>query len=227
MNAVATVQGTSRREIEMRIGIIGSGRIGATTARLFAAAGHDVTIANSRGPESLRELVDELGPRVRAATVADAAHDAEVVLVAVPLHAYPDLPADAFAGKVVIDANNYYPERDGQIAELDNGETTSSELLARHLSGARVVKAFNTMNFRPLGSEGRLHAPRAERLALYLAGDDEQANAVVAGLIEEIGFAPVETGGLHEGGARQQPGMPIYNRPMTAEEAEAAVTSLR
>ena len=139
----------------MRIGIIGSGRIGSTAARLFAAAGHEVTIANSRGPESLGELVDEIGPNAQAATVADAARDAEIVLVAVPLRAYSDLPAEAFVGKVVIDANNYYPERDGQIAELDSGQTTSSELLARHLQGARIVKAFNTMNFRPLGSDGR------------------------------------------------------------------------
>lgn len=209
----------------MKIGIIGSGRIGSTTARLFAAAGHEVTIANSRGPASLGELVDDLGPNSRAGTVADAARAADVVLVAIPLRAYSDLPADAFAGKVVIDANNYYPERDGQIAELDKGEATSSELLARHLSDARVVKAFNTMNFRPLGSEGRPGAPRSERLAIYLAGDDDQAKEVVAGLIDEIGFAPVDTGSLREGGARQQPGAPIYNNPMTAREAEAAVTS--
>ena len=211
----------------MKIGIIGSGRIGATTARLLAGAGHEVTIANSRGPESLGDLVGELGPNARAGTVADAARDAEIVLVAVPLRAYADLPAEAFAGKVVIDANNYYPQRDGQIAELDSGETTSSELLARHLNGARIVKAFNTMNFRPLGSEGRPNAPRAERLAIYLAGDDDRAKEIVAGLIDEIGFAPVDTGNLHEGGARQQPGTPIYNNPMTAEEAKAALTSLR
>jgi hypothetical protein len=211
----------------MRIGIIGSGNIGATTARLFAEAGHEVTIANSRGPESLGELVGELGPKAKAATVADAAQSSEVVLVAVPLKAYPDLPAEAFAGKVVIDANNYYPQRDGNLAELDREETTSSELLARHLSGARIVKSFNTMNFRPLGSEGRPDAPRAERLAIYLAGDDDGAKEIVARLIDEVGFAPVDTGSLHDGGARQQPGSPIYNNPMPAEEAEAAVTSRR
>ena len=159
----------------MKIGIIGSGNIGATTARLFAGAGHDVTIANSRGPESLAELVGDLGPNAQAATVEDAARASDVVLIAIPLRAYPDLPAEAFAGKVVIDANNYYPQRDGQIPELDREETTSSELLARHLTGARIVKSFNTMNFRPLGSDGRPDAPRAERLAMYLAGDDEGA----------------------------------------------------
>jgi predicted dinucleotide-binding enzyme len=211
----------------MKIGIIGSGNIGATTARLFAAAGHDVTIANSRGPESLAELVGDLGPNARAGTVDDVARASDVVLIAIPLRAYPDLPAEAFAGKVVIDANNYYPQRDGQIPELDREETTSSELLARHLAGARIVKSFNTMNFRPLGSDGRPDAPRAERLAMYLAGDDEGAKEIVAGLIDEVGFAPVDTGSLHEGGVRQQPGSPIYNNPMPAEEAEAAVTSRR
>ena len=211
----------------MKIGIVGSGNIGATTARLFAAAGHDVTIANSRGPESLAELVGDLGPNAQAATVEDAARASDVVLIAIPLRAYPDLPAEAFAGKVVIDANNYYPQRDGQIPELDREETTSSELLARHLAGARIVKSFNTMNFRPLGSDGRPDAPRAERLAMYLAGDDEGAKEIVAGLIDEVGFAPVDTGSLHEGGVRQQPGSPIYNNPMPAEEAEAAVTSRR
>ena len=211
----------------MRIGIIGSGNIGATTARLFAEAGHEVTIANSRGPESLAELVGDLGPNAQAATVEDAARASDVVLIAIPLRAYPDLPTEAFAGKVVIDANNYYPQRDGQIPELDREETTSSELLARHLTGARIVKSFNTMNFRPLGSDGRTDAPRAERLAMYLAGDDEGAKEIVAGLIDEVGFAPVDTGSLHEGGVRQQPGSPIYNNPMPAEEAEAAVTSRR
>jgi 8-hydroxy-5-deazaflavin:NADPH oxidoreductase len=211
----------------MKIGIIGSGNIGATTARLFAGAGHEVTIANSRGPESLTELVADLGANARAGTVEDAARTGDVVLVAIPLRAYPDLPAEVFAGKVVIDANNYYPPRDGEIAELESGENTSSELLAGHLTGARVVKSFNTMNFRPLGSEGRPGAPRAERLAIYLAGDDDRAKKVVAGLIEEIGFAPIDTGSLAEGGARQQPGTPIYNNPMTAREAEAAVTSRR
>ena len=117
----------------MKIGIIGSGNIGATTARLFAGAGHEVTIANSRGPESLTELVHDIGPQARAATVEDAARASDVVLVAIPLRACPDLPADAFAGKIVIDANNYYPQRDGEIAGLESGETTSSELLARHL----------------------------------------------------------------------------------------------
>ena len=216
------------KEIEMNIGIIGSGNIGATTARLFTGAGHEVTIANSRGPESLAELVADHGAQRSCGNGRGRGpRRATSILIAIPLRAYPDLPAGAFAGKIVIDANNYYPQRDGQIPELDREETTSSELLARHLAGARVVKSFNTMNFRPLASEGRPDAPRAERLAIYLAGDDAQAKDVVAALIDEVGFAPVDTGTLHDGGARQQPGSPIYNNPMTAEEAEAAVTSRR
>ena len=208
----------------MKIGIIGSGKIGWTTARLFLAAGHEVTVANSRGPETLTNLVGELGAGALAGTVEAAARSSEVVLVAIPYKAFTDLPADAFAGKTVIDATNYYPQRDGEISELERGEAASSELLARHLAGADVVKAFNTMNFVPLGSEGRPETPRQERLALFLAGDDEEAKAVVAGLIEEIGFAPVDTGTLHES-TRQEPGAPVYNNPMTAAEAEAAVTS--
>ena len=209
------------------IGLIGSGHIGGTVARLAVDAGHDVVLSNSRGPETLTDLVAELGPRARAATPAEAAAAGDIVVVTVPLKAYREVPVEPLRGKVVIDTNNYYPQRDGQIPELDREETTSSELLARHLTGARIVKSFNTMNFRPLGSDGRPDAPRAERLAMYLAGDDEGAKEIVAGLIDEVGFAPVDTGSLHEGGVRQQPGSPIYNNPMPAEEAEAAVTSRR
>jgi predicted dinucleotide-binding enzyme len=205
----------------MRIGIIGSGHIGSTAARLFTRAGHEVAISNSRGPESLSSLVAELGERARAATVEEAAAFGEVALVAVPLRAYRDLPADRLEGRIVIDACNYYPERDGHIEALDGGRTTSTEMVAAHLPGARVVKAFNTMYYETLGSEGRPDAPRDERLVLFLAGDDEEAKRVVAELIEEAGFAAVDTGALAEGGRRQQPGSPIYNSPVTPAEATA------
>lgn len=204
----------------MNLGVIGSGRIGATFARLAVAAGHRVAIANSRGPESLRALVAELGDGARPASIEEAAGFGEMVLVAIPLGAYRDLPADAFTGRIVIDANNYYPGRDGQIEELDQGRTTSSELLAAHLPGARVVKAFNTMYFETLAGEGRPDAARDERLALFVAGDDGEAKRRVGELIEQLGFAPVDTGSLAAGGARQQPGSSIYNQPMTAPEAE-------
>lgn len=203
----------------MKIGVIGSGKIGATSARLFAEAGHSVWIANSRGPESLVDSASEIG--VQPATVEQAFAEADVILVAIPLGRYRELPRDAAAGKIVIDADNYYPGRDGQIGELDADETTSSELLADHLRGARVVKAFNTMYFKTLAEQGDASAPGSDRLALLVSGDDGAAKAVVAQLIDQIGFTAVDMGSLADGGRRQQPGSPLYNEPLTAAEAQA------
>jgi predicted dinucleotide-binding enzyme len=205
----------------MNIGIIGSGMIGSTTAPLFIQAGHEVAISNSRGPESLAGLVAELGPEAHAATVAEAASFGEVVLLAIPLGAYATLPAGSLSGKIVVDAMNYYPQRDRGI---NLGGRTSSEVVAEHLPGARLVKAFNTLYFETLTAEGRPDAPVDERLAIFLAGDDTAAKAVVAHLIEEMGFAPVDTGSLREGGERQQPGSSLFNRPMTGAEAWAALS---
>jgi 8-hydroxy-5-deazaflavin:NADPH oxidoreductase len=126
----------------MRIGIIGSGKIGGTLARRFVDAGHEVAVSNSRGPETLEDLVGELGPPAQALTAAEAERFGELVVVSVPLGRYRELPTDSVAGKVVIDTNNYYPQRDGHFAELDHDGTTSSELLQAHLPGARVAKAF-------------------------------------------------------------------------------------
>ncbi len=199
----------------MKIGIIGAGKIGGTAARLFARAGHEVAISNSRGPETLSGLVDEIGDGARAVTMEEAADFGEVVLEAIPFGRYEELPADRLAGKVFIDASNYYPKRDG---EMDLGGLTSTEAIARYLGDARVVKAFNTMYYGTLASEGRPDAPREERLVLFVAGDDEDAKAVVSRLIEEIGFAPVDMGPLKES-HRQEPGAPVYNNPMTPERA--------
>jgi 8-hydroxy-5-deazaflavin:NADPH oxidoreductase len=199
----------------MNIGIVGSGNIGATAARLFAEAGHDVAVSNSRGPETLEGLVAAIGPRARASTVEEAADFGEVVLVAIPFFAYETLPTDLLAGKIVVDAMNYYPGRDG---EMDLDGLGSSELLARHLPDARVVKAFNTMYYETLGAGGRPDAPPAERLVLFVAGDDAEAKAVVLELIEEIGFTAVDVGTL-EDGRKQQPGSPIYNVPMNEAQA--------
>ena len=207
----------------MKIGIIGSGNIGGTLTKLFAQQGHEVAVANSRGPDTLGDLAAQAGERARAATVDDAAEFGELVVVAVPLRAYRALPADRLAGRVVVDANNYYSQRDGSIAELDDDSTTSTELLARHLPGSTVVKAFNTMQSGTLAGEGRPGAPREDRLAIFVAGDDEAAKRKVAGLIDDIGFAPVDTGGLADGGRRQQPGAPVYGATMKAPEAEAAI----
>jgi predicted dinucleotide-binding enzyme len=208
----------------MNIGIVGSGKIGATAARLFAHAGRDVAVSNSRGPESLVPLVEEIGSNARAATVEEAADFGDVVLVAMPFFAYEVLPADQLAGKVVVDAMNYYERRDGRI---DFDGLTSSEVVARYLPNSRLVKAFNTMYYQTLRTEGRPSAPTEERLVLFVAGDDGEAKAVVSRLIEEIGFAPVDTGSLRDGGRKQEPGSPIYNVPMTAGRAHEELAAMR
>ena len=208
----------------MKIGIVGSGNIGGTLTKLLAGHGHEVAVANTRGPDSLADLVADAGDGARAATVEEAIDFGDLVVVAVPVYAYADLPNDGVDGKIVVDAGNYYPARDGGIEALENDETTSTELLGDRLRGARLVKAFNTMNFRTLAADGRPGAPREERLALFLAGDDEHAKSVVAELIEELGFAAVDTGSLAEGGRRQQPGAVVYNTPMRAGDAEAALS---
>src|SRR3954447_3981106 len=136
---------TSRSSTMTTIGLIGSGNIGSTVARLAVDAGYDVVLSNSRGPETLTDLVEQLGPRARAATPADAAVAGDIVVVTVPLEAYRQVPAEPLRGKVVIDTNNYYPDRDGHIAELDDESTTTSELLQAHLPESRVVKAFNNI----------------------------------------------------------------------------------
>lgn len=208
----------------MKIGIIGAGMIGGTTARLFAKAGHEVAVSNSRGPESLAELVAELGPRARALDVDEAARFGDIVLLAVPWRRPEALPSpEAVAGKIVVDAMNPYKEGGGIV---DLGKTTSSEETARRLPGARLVKAFNTIWYKHLGANGRPDLPVEERQTIFLAGDDAEAKAAVARLIEEIGFAPVDTGSLREGGRRQQPDSPIYNKPMKPGEARAALARL-
>lgn len=205
----------------MNIGIIGAGNIGATAARLFAEAGHGVAISNSRGPGSLEGLVAEIGPNARAATVEDAALFGEVVLVAIPYGRHETLPAAELDGKVVIEATNYYEGRDGLIGF---GGLTSSELVARYLSGARLVKVFNTMYYETLASAGS--KSYEDRLALFVAGDDADAKTVVSRLIDEIGFAPVDTGTLRGGGWVQQPGSSIYNNPMTDEQARETLAGM-
>ena len=202
-----------------KIGILGAGHIGAVAARLFIQAGHEVAVSNSRGPESLKKLVTELGPEAHAMTIEDAARFGEVILLAVPWRTPEALPsADALSGKVVIDAMNPYSEK-GEPFDLGSGTTSSQEVLQR-LPGARLVKAFNTMYYEHLAARGNPNLPLEERLVLFVAGDDAEAKQIVCKLIVEIGFAPVDTGSLKEGGRKQQPGSQIYNRPMTPPEAE-------
>jgi predicted dinucleotide-binding enzyme len=203
----------------MKIGIIGAGNIGANAARLFVGAGHEVAISNSRGPETLRDLIAELGPRAQAASVEGAAKFGEVIFISIPFGKYRQLPSDAFNSKIVIDSNNYYPQRDGTFTELEKGRTTSSELLSDYLHGARIVKGFNTIWVEHLKTQGNTDLPPRERRAIFIAGDDAEAKKVVARLIDDIGFAAVDTGSLREGGKRQQPGTEIYNKTLTAREA--------
>jgi hypothetical protein len=203
----------------MKIGIIGAGYIGSTTAHLFLEAGHEIAIANSRGPETLQALIDELGPKARAVTVDEAAQYGEVVLLAIPFKDYTTLPADALRGKVVIDALNYYPNRDGNFPQLDDDEITSSEMVARRLTGARLVKAFNTIWFEHLRRQGRRDVPVEQRRAIFISGDDDEAKAIVGKLIEDIGFGAVDLGSLRNS-RRQQPGAPVYNRDVTVEQGQ-------
>ena len=204
----------------MRIGIIGAGHIGGTLAGLFVGAGHEVAVSNSRGPETLASLVAELGGRAQALTAREAERFGEVVVVSVPLGRYREVPSDAVAGKVVIDTNNYYPQRDGHLEELDCDRTTSSELLQAHLPGARVVKAFNAIQWMHLRDEGRPAQDR-ERLGIPISGDDEQAKRTVAELIDQIGFDPVDAGTLAEGGRKHQPGAPAYTQGLPTAELRA------
>jgi predicted dinucleotide-binding enzyme len=190
------------------IGFIGSGRIGGTVARLAAAAGYRVVLSNSRGPQTLQDLVAEIGPLATAGTTEQAAEQGDIVVVAVPLRAYRDVPAAPLAGKTVIDANNYYPDRDGHVSDLDTASVTSSELLQRHLPGARVVKAFNNIYYRHLLALARRRgAP--DRSALLIAADDPQAQAAVTEFLDAIGYDAVVSGTLAQSW-RQEPGSAAY-----------------
>lgn len=180
------------------IGFIGAGKIGSMLARMFVDTGRDVVVSNSRDPQTLAELVAELGPRARAATPGEAAAAGDVVVVSVPLKAIRTLPVESLAGAVVIDTGNYYPDRDGDIPALDAETSTTSELLQQHLPTARVVKAFNTIYFRHLATQGR-HAGAEDRRALPIAGDATDAKKVVAALIADLGFDVVDAGPLAEG----------------------------
>jgi predicted dinucleotide-binding enzyme len=206
----------------MKIGIIGAGMIGGTAARLFARAGHDVAVSNSRGPATLAQLVreinDDIGaPRVRAMTVNDAARFGDIVLLAVPWRSPEALPDPAAVrGRIVIDAMNPYAQGGGI---MDLGGTTSSEETAKRLPGARLVKAFNTIYFEHLATQGNTALPLDRRRAIFVAGDDAEAKRTVSEFIAQLGFAPVDTGSLREGGRRQQPGTPVYNQTITAADA--------
>jgi len=200
------------------IGIIGAGHIGAQVARAAVATGYDVVIANSRGPETLTDLIDELGPKAKAATAVEAGAEGDVVVVTVPLKAIGDVPVEPLAGKIVLDTNNYYFERDGHIDALDKGETTTSEIVQAHLPTSRIAKAFNHIMAADITSDGT-PAGTPDRRALATAGDDE-AVAFVTKFYDEIGFDTVNIGPLSESW-RVERDRPAYVVRQNAAELEA------
>ena len=207
----------------MKIGIIGAGNIGATLTRRLSALGHEVAVANSRGPQTLTDLASETG--ARAVTVAEAASGKDLVVVTIPQKSVPDLPSDLFAQAgedlVVVDTGNYYPQRDGNIEAIENG-TTESRWVAEQL-GRPVVKAFNNIRAEHLLEKG-VPAGTPGRIALPVAGDHESAKSVVMGLVDQLGFDPVDAGDLDESW-RQQPGTPVYGTDHDAAGVRAALAS--
>lgn len=206
------------------IGLIGAGHIGSQVARLAVASGHDVVISNSRGPQTLSGLVAELGPKARAGTALDAAKAGDIVVVTIPLKNYRQVPVEPLVGKIVIDTNNYYPQRDGRIPALDDESTTTSELLQAHLPQSKVVKAFNHIYAAELTSDGR-PAGTKDRRALVIAGDDAEAKRAVTRLLDEFGFDTVDAGPLREGWRiqRDTPGYgPRRTAPQLREDLAAA-----
>jgi predicted dinucleotide-binding enzyme len=208
----------------MKIGIIGAGHIGGALARRLSALGHDVSIANSRGPGSLAALASQSG--AKPVTVHEAARGKDLVIVTIPEKSVRDLPTDLFASAdeaVVVDTGNYYPQRDGRIAAIEDG-TPESQWVSQQL-GRPVVKAFNTMYAKNLLERGRA-ADQTGRLALPIAGDDPEAKALVLRLIDELGFDGVDTGTLAESW-RQQPGTPVYGAELNSERTQTALASAR
>jgi predicted dinucleotide-binding enzyme len=193
------------------VGIIGSGQIGTVLARLAIAAGHQVVLSNSRGPETLADTITALGPRASAATSSDAAEVGDIVVVSVPVSAFGGLPAAALAGKTVIDTCNYGPERDGHVPELDDTSLTSSELLQGYLPDALLVKAFNNIFYKHLLWLAR-PAGAADRSYLPIAGDSAPAKATVTDFIDSIGYSVVDAGPLADSW-RQGTGTPVWGAP--------------
>ena len=208
----------------MKIGIIGAGNIGGALTRRLTAIGNEVSVANSRGPQTLGELAEETG--ATAATLADAVRDAEVVIVTIPLKNVPKLPREVLdsraAGAPIIDTNNYYPQqRDGRIEEIENG--LPEALWVQQHVGSPVVKVFNNIYASHLQDGGK-PAGAADRIALPVAGDDPQAKRIVMDLVDQIGFDPVDAGGLDESW-RQQPGTPVYGTDLPAERLREALAA--
>jgi predicted dinucleotide-binding enzyme len=199
-------------EIRLRIGIIGAGNIGQALARLAVASGHQATLSNSRGPETLHDLAAEIGCHVALAT--DVPSSSEMVVLTVPLTAAFDLPPHLLDNRVVIDTNNYYPDRDGRIDALDRHETTTSQMIANHFQGATIVKAFNAILAKDLRDPAVL--PNDVMRALPIAGDDDAAKAIVAALQADFGYDTVDAGLLADSW-RFERAKPAYCIPLSRD----------
>ena len=198
------------------IGLIGAGHIGSQLARLAVTHGYEVVLSNSRGPDTLAALVAELGSHARAATVLEAAQAGDLVVVTIPLKNIGSVPVAPLVGKVVIDTNNYYPSRDGQIPELDDHSATTAGLLQAHLPESKVVKAFNHIHAGQLTTDGKPSGTKGRR-ALVIAGDDAAAKLTVTHLLDQFGFDTVDAGPLSESW-RIERDTPGYGPRRTAEE---------
>jgi predicted dinucleotide-binding enzyme len=203
------------------IGFIGAGHIGSAVAEVALRHGYRVVLSNSRGPETLTDVVEKLGDGASAATAEDAAKAGDLVVVTIPLKNIDAVPAEPLDGKIVIDTNNYYPQRDGRIAPLDSQEATSAGLLQEHLPGSKVVKAFNHIYSGDITSKAA-DAGTTGRRALAIFGDDEAARATVQAVIDELGFDVVDGGSLSESW-RIEPGTPGYG---AADDAAALTQHL-
>ena len=212
--AAATTQG---------LGIVGAGKLGMALARAALAAGYEVTVAGSGAAERIELTVDVLAPRARAATVAQVVESADVIILAVPTHRFRDLPSDLFDGKIVIDAMNYWPDTDGDDAELASADGGSSTVVQAHFPGARIVKSLNQLGYHELDEYPRDHgAP--DRIAIAAAGDDRLAVRTVMRLIDRLGFDPVDGGALANGKQLEPDGSP-YAQTYTADALTARLTA--
>jgi 8-hydroxy-5-deazaflavin:NADPH oxidoreductase len=207
------------------IGIIGSGHVGSSLAKAAIAHGYDVVLSNSQGPDSLTSLVAELGPGARAATPAEAAAACDFAIVAIPITTVSQVPVEPLAGKVVIATINYFPQRDGHIAEIDDGTTTAPGILQAHLPTSKVVRAFSMVDAADMSGDGH---PKGDpkRRALALAGDDPAAKGIVAQLYEEFGFDALDLGGLDESW-RVDPGQAAFVTRQTLAELKANVAKAK
>jgi predicted dinucleotide-binding enzyme len=207
------------------IGIIGSGHVGSNLARAAIAHGYDVVLSNSQGPDSLAGLVQDLGPKARAATPEQAAAAADFAIVAIPITTIGQVPVEPLAGKVVIATINYFPQRDGHFPEIDNGSTTVPGLLQAHLPDSRVVRAFSMIDAADMSGDGHPEGD-PKRRALALAGDDPAANDLVTRLYLEFGFDALELGGLSESW-RVDAGQPAFVTRQNLAELKANVAKAK